>query len=332
MKCNRYFEGNSGKPDEAEDWLAQIERSFVVFEVPQHLRVEYGTYMLRLRARTWWDSRRRDLPEPITWAVFRQNFLKEYFPTSLRVKYSADFLHLAQRGRSIDQYETEFSRLLQYAPESYRTSEELKVQIFLGGLDDDLRCRLEEFEVTTYQALVEKARVLENARKKKFVPRTNTFGKRPYDNAGFNQRFKKPLFQGFSSSKGKGRQDVRCWKCKGDHLPRQCPQLKGKCFFCGESTHMVTECPKKTTSTCFICKQVGHFAITCPQRQLSANKPLALMGNVPTNKKNGGNVDRPAGRIFNLEGSWEDEDENEEFEMASLEMDGSTLVAGWYFC
>ena len=82
--------------------------------------------------------------------MFRQNFFKEYFPTSLRVKYSVDFLYLSQKGRSIDQYETEFSRLLQHAPESYKTSEELKVQVFLGGLNEELRCHLEEFKVTTY--------------------------------------------------------------------------------------------------------------------------------------------------------------------------------------
>src|SRR5262249_45593716 len=31
IKWNRYFEGLPGKPEEAEDWLAQIERSFDVF-------------------------------------------------------------------------------------------------------------------------------------------------------------------------------------------------------------------------------------------------------------------------------------------------------------
>src|SRR5262249_28067730 len=72
IKSNRYFEGEFGKPDEAEDWLAQVERSFAAYEVPHHLRLSYGTYMLRLHARTWWDSKSRMLPAPITWEMFRQ--------------------------------------------------------------------------------------------------------------------------------------------------------------------------------------------------------------------------------------------------------------------
>ena len=71
IKCNRYFEGQSGKPEEAEDWLAQIERSFGVFQVPETLKVPYRTYLLRLRSRLLWDSKQRTLLQPITWETFR---------------------------------------------------------------------------------------------------------------------------------------------------------------------------------------------------------------------------------------------------------------------
>src|SRR5262249_28449756 len=106
IRSNRYFEGAFGRPDEAEDWLAQIERSFNAFEVPYHLRLDYGTYMLRTNARVWWESRRRSLLPPITWESFRREFLDHYFPSSLKVRYSADFLHIQQKGRTVEQYET----------------------------------------------------------------------------------------------------------------------------------------------------------------------------------------------------------------------------------
>ena len=95
-KCNHYFDGNPGQPDKAEDWLAQIERSFAAFEVPQHLRVDYGTYMLCFRACILWESKRRDFVELVTWELFRRSFLTKFFLASLRVKYSVDFLHLSQ--------------------------------------------------------------------------------------------------------------------------------------------------------------------------------------------------------------------------------------------
>ena len=196
IKSNRYFDGAFGKPDEAEDWLAQIERSFAAFEVPPHLQLDYGTYMIRFNARVWWESKRRELPTPATWQMFRHEFLENYFPGSLRVQYSADFLHISQRGRTVEQYETEFSRLLQYAPESYKHSEELKRQVFLNGLDEELRIRLEEFDIRTFHQLVERARIIEGAKKRKArVPEKKTFvfGKKPFEasSSGYNpKRFK----------------------------------------------------------------------------------------------------------------------------------------------
>ena len=95
INCNHYFEGMPGKPEEAENWLAHIERLFGVFQVPEALKVPYGSYLLRLRARIWWDSKQRTLLHPITWETFRQEFLKEYFPSSLTAKYCTDLMNLA---------------------------------------------------------------------------------------------------------------------------------------------------------------------------------------------------------------------------------------------
>src|SRR5262249_42196131 len=83
------------------------------------------------------------------------------------VQYSTDFLHIAQKGRTIEQYETEFSWLLQYAPSSFKYSEELKRQVFLSGLDEDMRMKLEEFDIRTFRELMERARIVEGAKKRK---------------------------------------------------------------------------------------------------------------------------------------------------------------------
>ena len=84
IRSNRYFEGAFCKLDEVEDSLAQIERSFDAFEVPHYLRDKYGTYILRLNARAWWESKRRELMPPVTWEMFRCEFLENYFLGSLR--------------------------------------------------------------------------------------------------------------------------------------------------------------------------------------------------------------------------------------------------------
>ena len=76
VKCNRYFEGHLGKPEEAEDWIARVELSFRAFQVAEDLKVSYATYLLRLRARLWWDFKEKSLPQPVSWDSFKRKFLK----------------------------------------------------------------------------------------------------------------------------------------------------------------------------------------------------------------------------------------------------------------
>src|SRR5262249_31970215 len=332
IKSNRYFDGAFGKPNEAEDWLAQVERSFAAFEVPHHLRVTYGTYMMRFQARVWWESRSREMLQPITWKMFRQEFLENYFPSSHCVRYSANFLQLSQKGRPIEQYETEFSRLLQYAPESYRHSEELKRQVFLRGLDEDLRIRLEEFDLRTYRELIERAQIVDGARRRRNpTPEKKPFvyRKRQYDgpSSSFTQKKFKPSnnFRGGNNKKDDSK-TVICWKCKKAHFPRRCPLLQNKCYFCGDPNHKVLDCPKKATTTCFTCKQTGHYANECPQKKSAFPRPATIFGgSTPARSGSSGPATRSASamnglRIYNLEGQWIcEEDDAEEPELAALE-------------
>src|SRR5262249_897173 len=57
-----------------------------------------------------------------------------------------------------------------------------------------------------------------------------------------------------------------CWKCKGSHYPRKCPQLQHKCYYCGENGHIARNCSKKLRATCFICNKSGHISTNYPLR------------------------------------------------------------------
>ena len=122
---------------------------------------------------------------------------------------------------------------------------------------------------------------------------------------------------------------MTCWKCKANHKPRFCPQLRNKCYFCGESTHLVNDCLKKPSATCFICKQVGHLSTTCLKRQSEISKPPSL-GTTSVVRKNGNMGNRPAGRVYNLEGTWYYESDEDESECAALYSDEAGLIAGTY--
>src|SRR5262249_51552948 len=97
------------------------------------------------------------MPPPVTWEVFRREFLKEYFSSSLRAKFSTDLMNLTQGSKTINEYEHEFNRLLQFSPDAYRDNDKLKRQTFMAGLVPNFQRRLAEFEIADYPAMIEKA-------------------------------------------------------------------------------------------------------------------------------------------------------------------------------
>src|SRR3954463_14346246 len=76
-------------PDGALEWLKEIERIFRVMDCTQAQKVRYGTHMLAVEADDWWLATRQRLEatgEEITWDVFRREFLRKYYPESVRGK------------------------------------------------------------------------------------------------------------------------------------------------------------------------------------------------------------------------------------------------------
>ncbi|KAI5396504.1 hypothetical protein KIW84_062643 [Lathyrus oleraceus] len=87
-------------PDGAQKWLKEIERIFRVTECADNQKVRFGTHMLSEEADDWWVATRTELETAgnaeITWGVFRQRFLRKYFPEDVRGKKEIEFLELRQ--------------------------------------------------------------------------------------------------------------------------------------------------------------------------------------------------------------------------------------------
>ncbi|XP_058746311.1 uncharacterized protein LOC131619206 [Vicia villosa] len=84
-------------PDGALEWLKDIERIFRVMDYTQAQKVRYGTHMLSVKADDWWlttSQRLEAADEKITWAMFRREFLRKYYPESVRGKKEIEFLKL----------------------------------------------------------------------------------------------------------------------------------------------------------------------------------------------------------------------------------------------
>ena len=96
-----------------------------------------------------------------TYAEFRQVFFRDFFPHATTEQMMAEWLNLQLDNRMVDEYEMEFSLLLQFTGEGYRDNDQMKVQKFQNGLNPEIHHDVKMFELTTLSAAVHKAQVVE---------------------------------------------------------------------------------------------------------------------------------------------------------------------------
>jgi len=88
------FDGKTS-PDAADQWLKDLKRIYDAKMCPAENRLAFSVYMLTGEAEHWWSSTRSILEErdePVSWETFRERFLSEYFPDSIRYAKEVEFL------------------------------------------------------------------------------------------------------------------------------------------------------------------------------------------------------------------------------------------------
>ena len=74
---------------------------------------------------------------PITWEVFRTNFLDRFFPREKREAKIEEFINIYQGGMSVKYYSLNFTQLSTYTPSStYNPRDEMSN--FVTGVSDDI--------------------------------------------------------------------------------------------------------------------------------------------------------------------------------------------------
>ena len=76
-----------------------------------------------------------------------------------------EFYALQKDSKTVVEYERELNRLMKFAPDAFKNDEEARMQRFLYGLDPQLQYEVRSFELTTYSAVVNKAKLLEQGHK-----------------------------------------------------------------------------------------------------------------------------------------------------------------------
>ncbi|XP_052723874.1 uncharacterized protein LOC128193804 [Vigna angularis] len=246
-----------GLPDEADQWLRDIEKIFNAKRCPDENRLAYAEYLLTGEASHWWTSARAilaDAQQPITWEVFRTKFYEEYFPDSVRFAKEVEFLQLVQGGMSVSEYTNRFKHLVRF--NTMATSEVWQCRKFENGLRSDLKVLISSLCIRTFPAMVERAKVLERnmaeaERQKKqqqvsrgpIVSRGGAVQRRP-PYARPNQPSQASGSQAVVPVGQSGQGSVVCYWCGGPHYRSSCPQLVGvkHCNRCGRNGHSDHEC------------------------------------------------------------------------------------------
>ncbi|XP_052727505.1 uncharacterized protein LOC128194949 [Vigna angularis] len=241
-------------PDEADQWLRDMERIYNAKMCPDENRLAFTEYLLTGEASHWWASVRAiltDAHSPITWEVFRSKFYEEYFPDSVRFAKEVEFLQLTQGGMTVSEYTNKFKHLVRF--NTMATSAEWQCRKFENGLRSDLKVLISSLCIRSFPAMVERAKVLEKnmaeaeQRKKQqtsrgpILTRPNlTRNSTPYARPGQSSGSQAVVVAGQSGQSGA----VRCFQCGGPHYKSVCPQLVGVkyCTRCRRHDHLENEC------------------------------------------------------------------------------------------
>ena len=79
-------------------------------------RVLFSSFLMKDRAKDWWDVVERRYPDGISWDQFQQEFIDRFFPQSYKDSKIEEFFKLEQKNMSVSGYEKKFSELDRWVP------------------------------------------------------------------------------------------------------------------------------------------------------------------------------------------------------------------------
>ncbi|XP_052113753.1 uncharacterized protein LOC127744923 [Arachis duranensis] len=205
----------------------------------------------------------------ISWELFRDEFYKKYFPTSVRNARELELLQLKQGQMTITEYTSKFeelcrfSRICQGAPEDFA---EWKCIKYEGGLRSDVQSFVAPMQIWVFSELVNRSRVAEECVRRaaaergslrtpfqrttgrNFAPRGRQFkrgGFVPQNNQGQGSSRKSNTSANQGRRQGKQpQQDMSCHRC-GKYHSGPCRFGTGVCYSCGQPGHLASSCPEK---------------------------------------------------------------------------------------
>ena len=123
----------SGDPEAAWLWLDRVNKIYGVMGCTDDQRVLFSSFLMKDRAKDWWDAVDRRYPEGISSDQFQQELTDRFFPQSHKDSKIEEFFRLEQKNMSVSEYEKRFSELVRLVP-YIQANEVLKCKRFFGRI------------------------------------------------------------------------------------------------------------------------------------------------------------------------------------------------------
>ena len=103
--------------EDPQNFLDEVYKIFYAIGVISNDKAELATYQLKDVTQTWyiqWNNKALRVG-PISWEVFRREFLDRFFLREKREAKMEEFINLLQGGMSVQEYSLKFIKFSKYA-------------------------------------------------------------------------------------------------------------------------------------------------------------------------------------------------------------------------
>nr|ABA94837.1 retrotransposon protein, putative, Ty3-gypsy subclass [Oryza sativa Japonica Group] len=261
------------EPVEADDWLKDVDRKLNLVQCTPVEKTLYASHQLRGPAADWWENYCNAHPEPtnIAWDEFATAFRAAHVPESTIDMKKEEFNRLKQGNSSVNEYLSMFNKLARYAPEEVDTDKK-KIRKFLKGIAVGMRLQLLAHDFPTFQHMINKALLLEDARKEA----TEEYKKRKSNHQGNSSRgAPRPCYgQPMQYHQSVTQANRQPGYAPRPQMNRPAPQPQQRAPSGNTAPNSVTsfKSPQGPSAVqCFRCNQMGHYARQCPQNPTNTN-------------------------------------------------------------
>ncbi|KAK8713038.1 hypothetical protein V6N13_148265 [Hibiscus sabdariffa] len=166
-------------PGKSEAWLENTIRILGQMECTDTRKLGCVVSLLQGDAYSWWTTVTSSMDEgEITWEFFQSAFRKKYLGTRYGDEKKREFMALVQGNMSVTDYEIQFVRLSQYAPELVPTERD-RCDRFRYGLVKEVKTYMLAYDYTDFDVLVARAKDIEQSLGLPALASGSSSGKRP---------------------------------------------------------------------------------------------------------------------------------------------------------